>query len=144
MLKFDLFQWLVDASQRQPHWWCRQCTIGAALTFAMTEFSRLEPRTAWSYIGLFAGMSWLAFLWVSSASATSAVGISLNKGVRVLLWCFAGMSLFILFREPSAFRFSSFMSEIMFASVYSFAACRPPAPPKRKREASRLSMGGAA
>lgn len=143
-MKFDLFQWLVDVSQRQPHWWCRQCTIGAALTFSMTELFRPETRAVWGYIHLGVWATWLASMWVISASAALAGEQGFPKGMRVVLWCCAGVGLFILSREPSPFRFASFVADIMIASFYSFAACRPPAPPKRKREASRLSMGGAA
>lgn len=143
-MKLDIFQWLIDASQRQPHWWCRQCTIGAALTFAMAEFYRPEQLTAWHYIGLFTGMVWLCSLWVSSASATTAVHLDLPRSFRIFIWSFAGVAIFALFNDPSEFRFLFALEQVMFASIYSFAACRPPAPPKRKREALRLSIGGAA
>lgn len=145
VIKFDLFQWLVDATQRQPHWWCRQCVIAAAVTSAMTEFFRPELRTAWGYIIIGLDATLLVLMWGASASAASAVTLSIPKVMRVVLWCFSGLSLFVLFVKPSAYQFASSVSGIMFASVWSFAASRPPAPPKRKQESSsRMSIGGAA
>lgn len=136
-----VFQPVVDASQRQPAWWARQAVALTGVCLLLT--------------GALYGWHWLlavAALWIPAVLllTRAPAALAVLGGFRYLRW---GMLAFTVtlwvgfgFVLPE-FGGSQWLRLLFDASQLSFlyfAACRPPAPPRRRTAPSRALPSGAA
>lgn len=123
------FQWIIDTSQRQPQWWCMRCAelmlVCSILWFLLKEGITGEDAFDGALLLIVA-------LFVNMLSQSAAMVARLGKipqGLVLLLWLLALMSLLYI---DSAAMLADRVYALAWASFYSFAACKPPAPPKHK------------
>ena len=128
-MTFNLFQWIVDATQREPHWWGRQCSILNA-TCILLWASMVETWGAWRCVLIAVCLISIGLMWTTSRSAAWFARVDFGPYCRRVMW----VTSILLFpvMDLTATSLSSFLSNAATAAFFSFAACRPPAPPKRR------------
>lgn len=135
-MTFDPFQLAVDASQRQPHWWCRQCTYVMGMSSALWFVLLDEPMTLGRWFFALITVWCVIHSWRASASAEACARAATPRWWSITLWFMALVGVLAASTASSA---ASGMFGVTIAAFGSFASCRPPAPPKRKE---RLAFGG--
>ena len=130
-MMFNLFQWIVDASQRQPQWWCQQCVKVEFVCLLLMATLRAEPWDAFSCVTFALNLLSVAVLWWVSASLPVLSGLSASwvTGIRRGQWLLS-LACVLLVRDAAAA--AGAVAGLAVSSFFSFAACRPPAPPKRR------------
>lgn len=137
----QVFQPAVDAAQRPPSWWGRQ----SAALFGVSLL----------VLGAVAGWHWLLVVSLLAApvmvlaASSSAFYAAMGAGTAVrlgLVVVVVGLwTLFaIVLPAWGAVEWLRVLSDVAQLAFFYFAACRPPAPPKRRTAPSRALPSGAA
>lgn len=143
-MNFNIFQWLVDTSQKQPHWWARQATIISMILLALRVALRGAP-DAGTYVLVAVCLVAFCLNWYMTADAERCAYIGTSPvWFSRLFWVFVIFAALLSLAEQTASGYAGAAWAICFNAIYSFAACRPPAPPKRKYGFSRVPEGGGA
>jgi hypothetical protein len=138
------FQWLVDFSQRRREWWVEQCAY-ALLVFGIVRWV-MRDHNGWATFVLIINVC-LSALFVAHAripvllSYLQAAGRTFRIILLVSEMFLLGLAILGVFINPetSARFLLNVLSDFTFISIYYFAACEPPAPP-RKREETKLGF----
>lgn len=132
------FQWIVDMLQVQPyvigHWICK---VHVLLFFMSVYYT---PH--WTWGSVFWSIMLLLFIaatWVTSEDeyAFSQMGEG-TWGDFLRYTCLFGslFSLLNVISEPTPYAAVHLVIEVLYFCWFCFAACRPPAPPKRRHQLS--------
>lgn len=128
-----LHQWIVDISQRKPQWWGQQCAIAmgmlCALRFVLDEHPNLIKTVGTGALLLISGGFWLQALSSAWFAGFRNVGV---WGRIFIIGLAAGCVLGVLSNELSSAGLAAVGSSVATLSFYYFAACEPPAPPRRR------------
>lgn len=126
----DIFQIIVNVSQKQPHWWAKKSAIGFVVLYVIGSILYLSPiSVGMAFSMMFRGLAaWCIIHQTSRASKCAE--LCLEAEFRIFLWGVAVLSCLIAMSDPTATSVAYALSDILFASVQSFAACTPPEPPR--------------
>lgn len=135
-----IYQPIVDLVQRKPQWWVEQCAFAIVVT---TILQRIFGHTSYVHVGFDV---FFALVFVLTAR-TDYLFAELATMDIVRRWCMVTTGVCIPFiliplpNTPYALNLLDLANLLPFASVYYFAACRPPKPrePKRRLVASPTS-----
>ena len=138
-----LYQGIVDLSQRKPAWWARQCVIGSLVLEALRAVL-FQPyatsETYWFWTALF--VMCLFVLWLITASPAIFAVMGAQAWVRAPLVAILLIRAVVMVFAPTPSGAFNMMMDVVFGSVYFFAACHPPRP--RIPRSKLASAGGAA
>lgn len=137
----QVYQRVVDFTQRHPHWLAGQsallCAVCAVVQMCL-KYSELEISSL--VLSVF-GIACISGLAVTTKYPYLMVPSAMDFFLRqYTLWCFLiGLALDLL-----VWKFTPLadLAQITFMSFFYFAACHPPAPPKPRTRLA--SAGGAA
>lgn len=122
------FQWLVDESQKQPQWWCRQTAkvicVAAVLVLVFTDC----PWSVGDSVANFGAIIGAGCFVLISGSALLCASFA-NRPTR---WWFWAWSLFAVMHVTSAEKAADCLATLAATAFVEFAFCRPPAPPKHR------------
>lgn len=131
----NIFQWLVDTTQRRPIWWCRQCVVATFVGALLAAVVKYPPT---GFLNILVVAVWLGTAYLLKGMCRNETALAFAAGpawLDKILWAsslFFGIPM-LLTGNPLA------LCATAQAAFYSFAACRPPAPPKTRR-AGRLAF----
>lgn len=131
------FQWLVDESQKQPRWWCRQCAKVICVAVAALIFFTERPWSVGDSIANFLSMVWAALYLLISMSDLLCAHMACRP-MRYWAWGWAELSCVHINSPSKAAECGACWAAAVFLE---FTLCRPPAPPKHRGR--RMASGSA-
>lgn len=125
------FQAIVDWSQKQPHWWCRQMAYLYGLSYIGNVMLAPSPHI----------LMLLCFLVLvcssSSAARCARVARHIFKLWLIFFWSWAAFALVVFMLFPDQMTAIFLLGDVSLAAYQSFCGCKPPAPPKHKFQFAR-------
>lgn len=124
------YQGLVNLLQRHPAWFVEQCAYVYFTTAVLQQMLRPEALTTGNYIQMFVDLLLTALFIASSRIPVVLASVGEDKTIRILI-----LLLTVVF-APSRFNLEpglaaiNLLNDLIFLSVYYFAACKPPPPPE--------------
>ena len=134
----NVYQRIVDWSQRDSQWWVREtaffCMIYAVIriVFKLTGFD-IDLR---SYVGVMVDGACAGIFWWWARDRMRIVELGTSNGFRRFVLVLAPTLIFI---DLIVFPFN-LPTDILFVSFYFFAACRPPRPREKKATKPKLAF----
>lgn len=126
----NVYQKLVNTLNKEPHWCVEQCAF--VIFMAAGLKCVMQPFTPWALFGLvIEGMIGALFLFYSRQPILlKAMGQRPQFRILFLLLSMMGIWMNIMSDANIMLRLVRIAYEIAFVSVYYFAACNSPPPPK--------------
>lgn len=143
VLKIDVYttsryQAVIDFTQRKPAWWIEHCAyLYAVMCFLSFAFMFLSGAATYrEYISLACGVLISTAFLCTARSPSFLVVIGGQQFFRVFIfWALLYSTVFMILAVGWSLELLfEAVTSLAFTSVYYFASCKPPAPPRRKEK----------
>ena len=132
----DLYQWIVDTTQKKPGWLGEQVMTFATVINIVSRLLKWDSN--WDALFLLMDLTCAVFLISASRSEASFKMFSGAFFIRGFMLGAFTMEIFSLIIKPSPLHALDVAGTIFFGSYYYFSACQNPRPKKRKQKVSVL------
>lgn len=137
-----MYQSLIDMSQKHPNWWIEQSGYATMIFGAINVFLRPSP-DGWVYFGMLLDMLCGAVFLIVARNSQLILQAGKEHFMRSLIFMLTiGILIGYAYRVYDNFQLYLIpctIRDVIYMSFWYFAACKPPAPPKKKEKLALAS-----
>jgi len=133
----NLYQRLVNITQKPKTWWIEQCSFFFFIAAVLRQFLKPDQLTAGDYFIFLLDIAVCTLFFSFSRSDEMLAGAAQSDWFRQFTMILAIIAIFSALNRyydgnDLVLCLVGVYHNLMFMSVYYFAACKPPPPPHRK------------